>query len=125
LKELQTLSTLPAYFHGASTCAEVEAHPSGKFLYGSNRGNETVVLFAIDRDKGTLKWVEEQGTGGKTPRHFEIDPSGQHMVIANQDTDTLLPARIDPGTGRLKPSGIFTEAPSPVCVKFLSTPGKA
>ena len=119
LKAIQTVSTLPGSFHGASTCAEVEVHPSGNFLYGSNRGNETVVLFAIDRDKGTLQWVEEQGTGGLTPRHFGIEPWGQHMVIANQDSDTLLPARIDPGCGRLKPSGIFTRTPSPVCVKFL------
>ena len=94
-------------------------HPSGKYLYASNRGNESVVLFTIDTDKGTLTYVEEQNTGGKTPRRFGIQPSGAHLSIANQNSDTLLGARIDAGNGRLKPSGIFAEASSPACVQFL------
>ena len=93
--------------------------PSGKWVYASNRGNNTVILFNVDSGKGTLTYVEEQGTGGKTPRHFGIEPSAKHLAIANQDTDQLLACRIDPGNGRLKPSGIFAECPSPTCVKFL------
>src|SRR5436190_23814478 len=94
-------------------------NPSGKFLYVSNRGHNSVILFEIDRVKGTLTYVEEQGTGGKKPRHFGIQPSAKHLAIANQDSDTLLVCRIDDGNGRLKPSGVSAEAPSPACVVFL------
>jgi 6-phosphogluconolactonase len=119
LKEVQTISTLPGYYDGPNTAAEIEVRPDGKFVYASNRGNETVVLFEIDSEKGTLEWVEEQNTGGKKPRHFGIQPSFKHLAIANQDSDTVLVARIDPGNGRLKPSGVFAEVPAPACVKFL------
>jgi 6-phosphogluconolactonase len=113
------VSTLPEYFDGANSGAEVDVHPSGKYLYVSNRGHNSVVLFNVDAGKGTLTYVEEQGTGGFKPRHFGIEPSARHMAIANQDSDTVLVARIDAGNGRLKPSGVFANAPSPACVKFL------
>jgi len=119
LNEVQTVPTLPEYYDGPNTAAEVDVHPTGRFLYVSNRGNNTVVLFNVDAEKGTLTYVEEQGTGGNTPRHFGIQPSAEHLVIANQDTDQLLASRIDPGNGRLKPSGVFAECPSPACAKFL------
>jgi 6-phosphogluconolactonase len=119
LKELQTLSSLPGYYDGPNKAAEIGIVPSGKFLFASNRGNETVVLFAIDSEKGTLTWVEEQNTGGKTPRHFGIQPSGKHLAICNQDSGTVLVCRIDAGNGRLKPSGVFAEVPSPACAVFL------
>lgn len=125
LTELQTLSTLPGYYEGPNTTAEIDVHPSGKWLYASNRGNETVVLFTIDDTAGTLTFTEEQNTGGRTPRHFGIEPSARHLVIANQNTDTLLVCRIDSGNGRLKPSGVFAEAPSPACAIFVSPPGAA
>ena len=88
-------------------------------MYASNRGHNSVVLFEIDPGKGTLNYVEEQGTGGKTPRHFGIEPSAKHLAIGNQDSDTILVCRIDAGNGRLKPSGVFADCPSPVCVKFV------
>jgi 6-phosphogluconolactonase len=119
LKELQTVSTVPEYFDGANTGAEIDVHPSGKYLYVSNRGHDSVVLFRIDPAKGTLTYVEEQGTGGRKPRHFGIEPSAKHLAIANQDSDTVLACRIDAGNGRLKPSGVFASVPSPVCVTFL------
>jgi 6-phosphogluconolactonase len=119
LAPLETVSTLPPYFDGKNAAAEIGMHPSGKWLYASNRGNETVVLFAIDAEKGTLTYIEEQGTGGKTPRHFGIQPSAKHLTICNQDSDTLLICRIDAGNGRLKPSGLFAPAPSPACARFL------
>ncbi|MGI8783952.1 MAG: lactonase family protein [Acidobacteriota bacterium] len=122
LNELQSVSTLPSSWDGRNSTAEIGIHPSGKYLYGSNRGRESVVLFSVDPDNGTLTFIEEQATGGKKPRHFGIDPSGKHLAIANQDSDTLLLCRIDAGNGRLKPSGVFAEAPSPVCVKFLPPP---
>ena len=122
LKEVQTVSTLPPYFDGPNTTAEIAVHPNGDYVYASNRGHESVVLFEVDEDEGTLTYVEEQGTGGRKPRHFELDRRGQHLIIANQDTNTLLVCRIDGGNGRLKPSGVFVDAPSPVCVKFLEPP---
>jgi 6-phosphogluconolactonase len=123
LKELQTLSSLPGYYDGPNTAAEIAIVPSGKFLFASNRGNETVVLFAIDADKGTLTWVEEQNTGGKTPRHFGIQPSGKHLAICNQNSDTVLVCRIDAMNGRLKPSGVFAQVPAPSCAVFLPPVG--
>jgi len=119
LKELQTVSTLPEHFDGANSVAEIGIHPSGKYLYVSNRGHNSVVLFRVDPQKGTLTYVEEQGTGGSKPRHFGIEPSAQHLAIGNQDSDTMLVCRIDAGNGRLKPSGVFASAPTPACVQFL------
>jgi 6-phosphogluconolactonase len=125
LKEIESVTTLPGYYEGPNAAAEIAVHPSGKFLYASNRGNESVVLFGIDPDKGTLTWVEEQNTGGKTPRHFGIEPSAKHMAIVNQDSGTVLASRIDKDNGRLKPSGVFVKIASPACAVFLPPPGGA
>ncbi len=119
LSEVGTVSSLPPYFDGKNSGAEIQMHPSGKWLFASNRGQNSVVLFAIDRDKGTLDFVEDQGTGGKTPRHFGLQPNAKHLAIGNQDSNTVLVCRIDPDNGRLKPSGVFAEVPSPVCAVFL------
>jgi 6-phosphogluconolactonase len=122
LKEIETVSTLPEYYDGPNATAEIDIHPTGKWLYVSNRGHNSVVLFSVDSQKGTLKYVEEQGTGGSKPRHFGIEPSAKHLAIANQDSDTVLVCRIDGENGRLKPSGVFASVPSPVCVQFLPPP---
>ena len=119
LTELQTVSTLPEYFDGANTTAEIDVHPSGRWLYVSNRGHNSVVLFTIDGPTGKLTYVEEQGTGGNTPRHFGIEPSAKHLAICNQGSNTVLVCSIDAGNGRLKPSGVFASVGSPVCAKFL------
>jgi 6-phosphogluconolactonase len=123
LKELQTLSSLPENYQSANTAAEIAIVPSGKFLFASNRGNDSIVLFAIDPSTGMLHWVEEQNTGGKTPRQFGIQPSGKHLAICNQGSDTVLVCSIDAMNGRLKPSGIFAEVPSPTCAVFLPPVG--
>jgi 6-phosphogluconolactonase len=125
LKELQTLSTVPDYYDGPNSPAEVGIHPSGKYVYISNRGHNSVVLFAIDEKKGTLTYIEEQMTGGVKPRHFGIQPSAKHLAIVNQDSDTVLASRIDAGNGRLKPSGVFASVGSPACVKFLPPSSEA
>jgi 6-phosphogluconolactonase len=119
LKELQTLSSLPRDYNGWNTAAEIAVAPSGKFLFASNRGHNTVVSFAIDASKGTLNWVAEQNTGGKMPRHFGILPSGNQLAICNQDSNTVLLCRIDASNGRLTPSDVLTDVPSPVCSVFL------
>src|SRR5262245_13875404 len=119
LQQIQDVSTLPPYFTGDNTTAEIDVHPSGKWLYVSNRGHNTVVLFNIDRGKGTLTYGEEQVTGGSKPRHFGIDPSGKYLAVGNQDSDTILMAHIDASTGRLKRSSGFVATPTPVCMKFV------
>jgi 6-phosphogluconolactonase len=124
LRELEAVSTLPPAWEGTSSAAELAVHPSGKWLYVSNRGHDSVVLFTIDPEKGTLSFVEEQMTGGKTPRHFGIEPSAKHLAIGNQDSDSVLVCRVDAGNGRLKPSGVFAQVPSPAVVKFLPPAGK-
>lgn len=121
LDELQTISTLPDDFKGRSTAAEVQVHPSGKFLYGSNRGHDSIAVFAIDPAKGTLTFVEHQSTQGKKPRHFAIDPSEKFLLAANQDSDTIVTFSIDAKTGRLKPTGQVVAVASPACVKFMQT----
>jgi 3-carboxymuconate cyclase len=118
LTEIQTVSTLPQGFTGTNTTAEVQVHPSGRFLYGSNRGHDSIAIFAIDGE-GKLTFVGHQPTQGKTPRNFGIDPTGTYLLAANQDSDNLVVFRIDPQTGKLEPTGLTLEIPMPVCVKFL------
>ncbi len=119
LTEIETVSSLPPRFDGANSGAEIAMHPGGRWLYASNRGRNSVALFAIDRQKGTLKFVEDLATGGKTPRHFGLEPGAKHVAICNQDSNTILMARIDPATGRMMPATVFADAPSPVCAVFL------
>jgi len=119
LSEIQTISALPKDFSGESYCAEVQVHPGGRFLYGSNRGHDSIAVFAIDEAKGTLTPVEHVSTQGKWPRHFGIDPSGTLLLAANQNSDNITVFRIDAKTGRLQATGQSLEAGSPVCVKFV------
>lgn len=119
LTEVQSASTVPEYFDGPNTAGELGVHRSGRWLYASNSGHNSVVLFTIDKDKGTLTFVEEQGTGGRNPRFFGIEPASKHLAISNRDSDTVLASRIDDGNGRLKPSGIFATLGSPASVRFL------
>ncbi|MCZ6795158.1 MAG: lactonase family protein [Planctomycetota bacterium] len=120
LRELQTVSTLPAGVDRPNSTAEVQVAPSGKFLYGSNRGHDSIVVFSIDAEKGTLKYVENESTRGKTPRNFGIDPTGKFLLAANQGTDNVVVFRIDGETGALTPAGHEARVPRPVCVKFLA-----
>jgi 6-phosphogluconolactonase len=121
LRELQTLSTLPKDFSGESTTAEIRVDDSGRFLYGSNRGHDSIAVFSIDTAQGTLTPVEIVSTGGKEPRNFEIDPTGKYLFAANQNSDSVVIFRIDAKTGRLSPSGQEFQVPSPVCVTFVGT----
>lgn len=120
LEEKQVISSLPNGFRGESSGAEVAVHPSGKFLYASNRGNDSIAVFAIDAQNGTLTPVETVPTQGKTPRMFQIDPTGHYLIAANQDSDNTVVFRIDPQTGRLTPTGQVLELGSPVCVEFVA-----
>jgi 6-phosphogluconolactonase len=99
--------------------AEVQVHPSGKFLYGSNRGQNSIAIFSIDEATGKLTAVGHQDKGIKTPRNFGIDPSGKFMIVANQDGGDILVFKIDPKTGELAPTEHKGEVSAPVCVKFI------
>ncbi|MEO8427029.1 MAG: lactonase family protein [Verrucomicrobiota bacterium] len=121
LKDVQTVSTLPAgqEMRPSYSTAEIAVHPSGKFLYGSNRGHDTIVVFKIDEKTGQLTYVENQSTQGKTPRSFGIDPTGTYLLAANQDSDNVVVFRIDPKTGGLASTGQKIEVGAPVCVVFV------
>jgi 6-phosphogluconolactonase len=121
LKEIQSLSTLPTDFTGTSYCADVHVHPSGKFLYGSNRGHDSIAVFAIDSATGKLNPVQHQSTQGKWPRNFAVDPTGQFLLAANQNTDNIAIFRINQQTGQLTPTGHIIEIPAPVCLKLILT----
>jgi 6-phosphogluconolactonase len=123
MRELQTLSTLPpgqAVQSGYST-AELQLHPSGRFLYGSNRGHDSITVFAIDAKTGTLTFAGSESTQGSTPRGFGIDPSGRYLLAANQRSDSVIVFRIDGKTGRLTPTRQKIEVGSPVCVEFVKS----
>jgi 6-phosphogluconolactonase len=119
LKDLQTISTLPKDFSGTNNSAELEVHPNGKFLYASNRGHDSIAVFAIDPRAKTLTLVEHVPTQGKMPRNFAIDPTGAYLLAANQNTNNIVIFRIDQKTGRLTPTGDDLKTPSPVCLIFL------
>jgi 6-phosphogluconolactonase len=119
LRPLQTLSTLPADYIGENTCADVHVSPNGRFLYGSNRGHDSIAVFAIDERSGQLKPVEHVSTGGKTPRNFIIDPTGTFLLVANQKSDSVVTLRINGRTGKLEPTGQVVEIPTPVCLKTV------
>src|SRR5579863_3557278 len=119
LHPLQTISSLPNGFAGQDDAAEIEVHPSGKFLYASNRGHDSIAVFAIDQKQGTLTPIEYVPTKGASPRNFAIDPTGKLMLAENEKSDNIVVFRIDPQTGRLTPTGKVLEISQPVCVKFV------
>lgn len=119
LREIQTVSTRPKDFQGENNTAEIAVHPSGNFQYGSNRGDDSIAVFAVDRSSGKLSFIERVSTEGKTPRNFAIDPTGSYLFAANQNSDNIVVFRIDKSTGRLTPAGLKIEAPSPVCIAFV------
>ena len=119
LRELQSISTLPEGFSGDSTTADIHVHPNGGFLYGSNRGHDSIAIFGIDRNTGELSPRGHQSTLGNTPRNFAIHPSGEFLLAGNQDSDSIVIFRIDPRTGSLDTTGEAASVPMPVCIKFL------
>jgi 6-phosphogluconolactonase len=120
LREIQTISTLPADFTGkAGSTAELIMHPSGRYLYGSNRGPDSIVGYSIDAQTGKLTLAGHTPTGGSTARGFGIDPTGQWMIVGNQNSDSIIQFKIDQSTGQATPTGTKFELGAPVCFKFL------
>ena len=119
LEEIQIVPTLPANFSGANTCADVHVAPNGKFVYGSNRGHDSIVTYRIDEQTGKLEYVAHALTGGKTPRNFAIDPTGRFLLAANQNSDSIVVFRIDEQSGKLTATGKTAQVPTPVCLKLI------
>jgi 6-phosphogluconolactonase len=119
LTERGAVSTLPDGFAGPNTTAEVTVHPSGKFVYGSNRGHDSIAVFRVNADR-TLTRTSVTPTGGQTPRHFAVDPSGRFLLAANQRSNSITVFRIDQATGSLMDAGARISVGSPACVRFWS-----
>lgn len=117
---LQTISSLPAGFHGENAAAEVQVAPSGRFVYVSNRGHDSIGVFAVDPQNGTLSPVQDVSSLGKTPRHFVFDPSGDFLLVANQDSNQIVLFKVDRSTGRLSPTGTAVSVDMPVCIAFAA-----
>jgi 6-phosphogluconolactonase len=118
LQHMQTVPTLPGDFAGTNICADIQVHPSGRFVYASNRGHDSVAAFAIDPATGHLTPSSHTPSGGRTPRNFCLDPAGRLLLAANQDSDRIVVFRVDAQTGALQPTGYAASVPTPVCVKI-------
>jgi 6-phosphogluconolactonase len=114
----QTVSTLPADFTGRSTTAEIMMHPTGRWLYGSNRGHDSIVGYRVDQNTGALSVIDWWSTQGNVPRGFTIDPTGSLLLAGNQNSDTVVPFRIDPNSGGLTPTNAVTNTQVPVSFAF-------
>lgn len=119
LKAKQTISTLPPDYTGGRSCADIHVSPDGKFLYGSNRIHDSLVIYAIDPQTGTLSYIANEPVLGRKPRNFMIDPSGRFVLVANQDSDNITIFRRDAQTGLLQPTGQNIQVPTPVCLKMI------
>jgi 6-phosphogluconolactonase len=122
LTEFQTVSTLPAGYTDTNNAAELEIHPNGQFLYGSNRGHDSLVVFAIDPATGRLLLVEHVASRGNLPRNFTFDPTGRWILCTNHGSDNAVVFRVNDTTGKLTPVGPPVEVPLPFCERFLPVP---
>jgi 6-phosphogluconolactonase len=118
LTDIQTIPTLPDDFKEPSTTAEIEVHPNGKFVYGSNRGHDSIVVYQRDPNTGKLTLLQHAPCGGKTPRHFAIDPSGKWLLCGHQNSNTLSILSLNPETGMLSEPKSTIETPAPICILF-------
>jgi 6-phosphogluconolactonase len=118
LRVFQTVTTLPAGFIGQNSCADLHIAPSGRRLYVSNRGHNSIVLFEIDSESGELRPLAFESTRGRVPRSFTLDPAGRWLLAANQDTDNIVLFAVDESSGLLEFTGTELHVPTPVCVRF-------
>lgn len=118
MKTLGSVSTLPADYKGGSSCAEIAVHPGGRFLYGSNRGHNSIAVFSLDPKTGVPSLIQNISSGGKAPRSFSLDPAGKFLLAANQDSDNIIVLKVDAETGKLTDTGHSAKVPVPVCVLF-------
>lgn len=118
LKPIQEIATLPDGFSGHNTTAEIEVHPNGEFVYGSNRGHDSIVVYKRDPKTGKLTLVQHAPCGGATPRHFKIHPSGKWLLCGHQKDNTISVLPLDPGTGLLGALQSTVKSPAPICLLF-------
>lgn len=118
LTEVQNISTLPGGFEGKNTTAEIEVHPSGKFVYGSNRGHDSIVVYQRDLETGKLTYIHHAPCGGSTPRHFKIHPSGKWLICGHQNSNTISVLALDTETGKLGTPKSTVKTPKPICILF-------
>ena len=118
MKEIETVSTLPKNF-STKSCADIHISNDGKFVYASNRGHDSIVIFNINQDNGKMEYVDHQSTFGGSPRNFGIDPKGNFLLAANQDSSDIYSFKIDKDSGSLSATGFSLKVPYPVCLKFL------
>lgn len=121
-QQIQTISTLPEGYRGINTTAHVVVAPSGRFVYASNRGHDSIAVFSVNPESGQMQFIERVWTYGETPRNFAIDPSGNFMYVGHQNTDNIVTFRVNQMTGRLTPTGEFTGAGQPVSIVFVTPP---
>jgi 6-phosphogluconolactonase len=119
LTRFETVSTLPDGFEGDNTGAEILVHPSGKFLYATNRGNDSVAVFSVQAETGRLTPIQYISTQGKTPRNADFDPTGKWLLVSNQNSNNAVVFRIDQLTGQLTENGDPIAVPAPFCERFL------
>ncbi|NLE99408.1 MAG: lactonase family protein [Anaerolineales bacterium] len=119
LEVIQTVSTLPRGFEGENWCADIHVAPSGLHVYASNRGHDSIAIYAVDTRTGLLCFVGHEATRGRTPRNFAVSPTGLSLLVANQESHTIVAFRVDPETGHLASIGQVAEVQSPVCVKIV------
>ena len=124
LEEFQRVPTIPASFSGATYTAEIVVHPTGKFLYGSNRGHDSIAVFSIDPDSGQLTAVDHTPTQGSYPRNFNLDPSGKWLIALNRQSNNVVTFAVDPRTGRLTPAGQVLELRTPSCLRWVPLDAK-
>ena len=119
LHPVSTASTLPSDFQGSNSCADIHVHPNGRYVYGSNRGHDSIAIFEFRATNGSLALLGTEPTQGNTPRNFCLDPTGQYLLVANQQTDTIVSFSMDSESGLLSSTGHILNAPTPVCLKFV------
>ncbi|WP_199620024.1 lactonase family protein [Paenibacillus alkalitolerans] len=118
LKHIDTISTLPERFHENNTTADIHLSPCGNFLYGSNRGHDSIAMFRIAAQTGMLSLIGHISCGGRTPRNFAVSPDGEYILVANQDSENIACFRVDPATGTLADTGERIGVNKPVCIRF-------
>ena len=118
LNEVETVSTLPSDFNQKS-CADIHISKDGKYLYGSNRGHNSIAIYKVSEDGRKIENIDFQSTLGETPRNFALDPKGNFLLAANQDSSDIFTFKINKESGKIDPTGSKIDIPYPVCIKFL------
>ncbi|WP_438448560.1 lactonase family protein [Gorillibacterium sp. sgz5001074] len=122
LTEIHTVSTLPDGYVGENACADIHLSPDGRFLYGSNRGHDSIAVFSVEEGTGRLSLVEHVSTLGGHPRNFSLSPDGRFLLVANRDGDNIVTFRRDSATGKLEHNGVTLTVSKPVCIQFMNQP---